>query len=277
MATPRLLTTALGLIALIAPASANGAIFNYYIGRDGLVSFSSGTYAGYVNPNYTRVTFLYAHPNQVNPSGNHYHAIGAYSLTGPAELPVVNSTNANNRIPEQYTGQPPLTLVPGTGVFTGKLVSAATAEHYSDLRILSVDALAGFPPGTPEHFMFNSSGGRWAGSMAGTTVALQLVSKTAGLHISTSNGTEILASPGDVFPLGAGDAIDFTPVFWTDGSAALGTYSAELRLLETSSAVLDGGRFFIDFAVVPEPASLGLIGLAACVLLRRRSRIVGKS
>jgi hypothetical protein len=64
-------------------------------------------------------------------------------------------------------------------------------------------------------------------------------------------------------------------VLWVDSAAAPGVYTAEFRLTDEDGIVGDSGRFFFDVQVVPEPASLALIGLAvgliATAARRRRS------
>ena len=103
-------------------------------------------------------------------------------------------------------------------------------------------------------------------------IALELLSHSPGLNIATQTGTQILANDLDRFEIGQGDDWSFTPVFWVDNSAAPGTYSAQLRLVDESGAYLPSGSFNLDFAVVPEPTSLALAGagLAAIAVGRRR-------
>jgi hypothetical protein len=266
------------IIFMAVPAQAT--FYEYYIGIDGSPMLTSGAYAGLANPNQGRLTFLFAHPNEDSPASSHYHGIGAYSYTGPASSPTVQSTNTNNRIPEISSGQGPLPLAPGSGMFEGRLVSQPIPGlEYSNLAIRSTQDLSGFTSGTPEAFLFTSSGGRWMGSLEGAQVALQLVSITDGLNLVDELGAPILLSPGDTHLLGLGNTLAFTPTFWTDGAAPSGTYSAQFRLLDLGSATgrslfEQSGTFNVDFQVVPEPSTVTLmalgIGVLAIVSTRRR-------
>jgi hypothetical protein len=267
------------IILMAVPAHAIS--YEYYIGVDGFPTLTSGAYAGLANPNQGRLTFLHFNPTEVEASSSsHYHAIGAYSYAGPAGSPTIQSTNSNNRIPETFSGQPPLPLLPGTGIHEGRLIShAIDGLTYSNLKIQSTQALNGFPAGSIEHHLFNSSNGRWNGSLAGAQVGLQLVSLSEGLHIANETGMPVLESAGDVHLLGPGNGLSFTPTFWTDNTAADGTYAAQFRLLDLGSATgrspfAQSGTFNIDFQVVPEPSTVTLLALGAGVLvvvsMRRR-------
>jgi len=274
MKSPLIVKSALiAMTALAIPTSGLLAeTVGYYIGIDSRNPLVSGVYVGMENPNAGRLTFLYAHtygfvPGHA-PSGesdfsiNHYHPIGAYSLSGPTNQMVINPTSGNNRIPEISSRQPPLTLAPTTNaLYAGKWVSARTEEHYSDLRWRATDDLnqpTRYGPGSPEWILFYSSAGTRTNSLAGAVVALELVSKTEGLHIGNAETLDILMNPGDRFSLGVGPAINFQPVFWVDAAAPVGTYSAAFKLVDTGA---EGGRtpfgesgiFHLDFKVAPEP------------------------
>ena len=134
--------------------SSAAATVSYYVGLDNLGTLTSGDYAGLVNPNLGRLTMLYNH-------GDHFHGIGAYSYTGPSGSPTVLPTNTNNRIPETSSGDDPLPLSPGTGLYAGALVNYPGPSEYSDIVFNSVNQLAGFGPADPETILFLSSGGRW--------------------------------------------------------------------------------------------------------------------
>jgi hypothetical protein len=223
----------------------------YYIAIDNLEVLTSGDYAGLPNPNYGRLTFLFAHPNEEDPSTNHFHSIGAYSYTGPVDNPTVISTNSNNRIPEIYTGALPLRLLPGTEIYAGKLVSQDTGEEYSRLNMASVQALSGFPSDSPEGFLFHSSSDRWSAPITGAVVALQLVSITPRLHIADDSGNRVFARQAR-HQLGEGNSLVFFPTFWTKEGVPAGTYSVTLKLVDvrTDGAPLDdSGRFTLDFRV----------------------------
>jgi hypothetical protein len=229
---------------------------HYFVAVDSLATLTSGTYAGLPNPNYGRLTFLFAHPSEENPSSSHFHAIGAYSYAGPVESPTVIPTNTNNRIPELSTGDLPLRLLPGTGVFEGRLASRPTGEEYSDLRVASVQVLSGFPGDSIEGFLFRSSEGRWTAPLTDAVVALQRVSRTPGLHLAEATGAEV--PPEGLHALGAGDTFRVAPVYWTERTAPVGTYSATWKLVDVGTGETrlgESGRFTIDFRV-PAPGDL---------------------
>lgn len=241
---------------------ARAQMVNLYVGIDGRAVLASGTYVGKPNPNYGRLSLFYAHQYPYGEfANNHYHGIGAYTLTGDAASPVANDTSAGNRIPEVYTELPGVALVRDTNaVWAGKLISRRHVEHYSDFRLRSVHSLARFGDGSSELAMFRSSAGTRTNLMTGAILALELVSKSAGLGIANAQGTAILAHPGDRQVLGNGDDVnlEFLPVFWVEASAAPGTYSAEFRLVDVNTEggrtpIPASGRFSFDFRVQGTP------------------------
>ncbi|MBX9605013.1 MAG: all3515 family Zur-repressed PEP-CTERM protein [Gammaproteobacteria bacterium] len=243
----------------------------YLIGRDRLETLATGAYAGQANPNFGRLTLLYNH-------GDHFHPIGAYSLTGPAASPTVQQTNTNNRLPEVSSLQPPLPLTVGAGLYAGKQVSSGNdALEYGDLRMVAFDVLLDDAPGSPEAILANSSNGRYKAPIAGARVGLQLVSISAGLNVGDGDTLNLL-SVGQTIEISDGGTLDFEPVFWVDAGAAAGTYSAALRLVElgTSGAVLSrGGVFNFDFAApapIPLPAAVWLLGGGMLPLVLRARR-----
>jgi hypothetical protein len=252
---------------------AQASLVEYYVGVDGRETITTGAYAGLPNPNFGRLTFLFAHPNEGNPANNHYHGIGAWSYSGPAASPTVNATNTNNRIPETFTNQAPLPLFPGEGAQAGRWVSQAVPGlEYSDLQWESTQSLSGFAPGTPEHFMFTSSGNRWAGPLDNTNVALELVDVTPGLQVADHTGTPILSAIGQTYTLGDGNLLSFRPSFFTTENTQA-RYSASFRLIDLNGTLQNSGTFHFDFAPVPIPAAAwlfgsGVIGLAT--LARRK-------
>lgn len=266
-----------GTVALGATLSwagmAQASLVEYYVGVDSQQTITTGTYAGLPNPNLGRLTFLFAHPDETNPADNHYHGIGAWSYSGPAASPTVNATNANNRIPETFTNQEPLPLFPGQGAQAGKWVSQAVPGlEYSDLQWESTQSLSLAAPGTPEHFLFTSSGGRWAGPLDNTKVGLELVSATPGLHVADNTGTPIFSTSGEIYELGDGNLLSFLPSFFTTEDTQA-RYSASFRLIDLNGTLQHSGTFHMDFAPVPLPAAAwlfgsGVIGLAG--LARRK-------
>lgn len=259
---------ALGGTQMVSATIVGGA--EYLIGRDRLATLGgSGIYGGLPNPNFGRLTMLFNH-------GNHYHGIGAYSYVGTPPDQSVLDTNANNRIPETYTGEPPLVLRSGSGPLYGdKLVNHPDpAVEYSSITFRSVDSLAGYAPGSPESILYNSSNGRWSGSLAGTRIAIELVSITAGLTVGDASTLNLFESSSR-YDLGAGDAIDFTPVFWVMAGAPVQTYSAAFRFLDlgVNGAILSqGGVFHFDFTPVPVPAAVWMFLSGAFALLGIRRK-----
>jgi Ca2+-binding RTX toxin-like protein len=221
---------------------------HYFVAVDTRATIVGGVYNGLPNPNAGRLTFLVAHTDEEEPSTNHFHGIGAYSYTGPAAHPTLVLTNTNNRIPETFTLQPPITLTPRDGRF----VSSLTGEEYANLRTESIQSLSGFPADSFEGFLSNSSQGRWTTPFTGAVVTLELVALTPGLHISNEAGQEILANVGDTYVLGDGNTLRFTPTFWTSATAAPGTYSATFKLKDISGGSApfgESGTFHLDFRV----------------------------
>lgn len=265
-------TTLLG--ATLSWASmAQASLVEFYVGVDRQETIASGTYTGLPNPNFGRLTFLFAHHDETTPANSHYHGIGAWSYSGPAVSPTVNDTNTNNRIPETFTNQAPLPLFPGQGAQAGKWFSQAVPGlEYSDLQWESTQSLNLATAGTPEHFLFTSSGNRWAGALDNTNVALELVGVTPGLQVADDTGTSILSTIGETYTLGDGNLLSFRPSFFTTEDAQT-RYSASFRLIDLNGTLQNSGTFHIDFAPVPLPAAAwlfgsGVIGLAG--LARRK-------
>lgn len=263
--------------AALSATEVQAALYSYYVGTDNQATIPSGTYAGQANPNYNRLTLLYGHTYPDNPTSNHFHRLGAYALTGSAASPNTFFTNA--RIPEG--ANPALPLQAGTGVFAGKLISSPISDpvigHYSHLTVAPVADLQPFSTNgianEPEDYLYNASAGRYSTtSLAGTDVHFELVSLTPGLNVGTAAGVPLFVNPGDEHHLGDGDTFaNWTPWFWTDSSAAPGTYSATFKLTDEEGLFGDSGEFRYEFQVVPEPGSTTLLGgLLALGMLRRR-------
>jgi hypothetical protein len=277
-----LATAALALAAAPAALAKDLDIASYIVGVDGLTTIATGTYAGLANPNHNRLTFLFAHTYPATPASNHYHSKGVFRYTG-LNLGAATATevNPNNFLPEGTL--PPLTLTLATGgAYDGKLVSSIgspTDANYafSFLTIEDVGKLAGFGPGAPETILLNSSSGRWNGPLTGADVHLQLVSLTPGLNVGVGSLLQAFVNPGDDWHLE--DSFSFTPTFWTELTAAPGTYAAQFKLTDEQGLFGDSGtfefRFEVPAAAIPEPsafaalAGLGALGLAAT---RRRRR-----
>lgn len=113
----------------------------FYVGIDGRPNVIGGGFDGLPNPNASRLTFLFDH-------GDHFHGIGAWAYGGTPAAPVVDPTNANNRIPEIHAGNQPIALQWGTGAYASKWVSqvlpdGAINHDYSHLGVASTQSLAG--------------------------------------------------------------------------------------------------------------------------------------
>lgn len=132
---------------------------DYYVAIDSRPDMT-GYYVNHPNPNFNRLTLLFAHsyPSAFAPgfsfTTNHYHRVGFFNYAAaPAgwssPLPAGASptvVTGNQRLPEgTYT---PVKLVPGTGAFAGKFVSTDRVEdgedistEYDDFRFRSVQAM----------------------------------------------------------------------------------------------------------------------------------------
>ncbi|MCY7316710.1 MAG: all3515 family Zur-repressed PEP-CTERM protein [Rubrivivax sp.] len=250
-----------------------------YIGIETLRTIGSGTSAGLANPNAMRLTWLYDH-------GDHFHSIGAYSYSGTAAAPVVNATNANNRLPDPYTRTTPansaILLAAGSGAFAGSwasavLPSSAPGYEYSHLDVVSIQSLNDMTPAAD--VLFDRSNKRWNASFQGVSVGVQLVTATPGLRVAFGSALDLFAS-SSVLALGSSNAMQQMPVFDVDASAADGSqYAAQFMLvnLGSNTNVREGGNFYVDFQVaqpVPEQAAWMtlLAGLAVVTGVAKRRR-----
>jgi hypothetical protein len=273
---------AVALVSLAGTASAHDLdIPSYIVGVDNLPTIASGTFAGMANPNYNRLTFLFAHTYPVTPASNHYHSKGVYRYdpASSAESPLIQ-VNPSNYVPEG--ANPPITLSIGTGDYSGKLVSnpldpSDAGYAFSFMTIADVDSLRGFGSGSPEDILLNSSSGRWSASIAGADVHVELVFLSDGLNVGVGSDLNAFVNPGDDHHLA--DSFSFTPTFWTEFDAAPGTYIAQFKLTDENGTFGDSGTFEYRFAVaassIPEPSStaalagFAILGLAVA---RRRRR-----
>ena len=212
--------------------------------------------------NQGHVTLLYDH-------GDHFHRIGVFG-------------GAIGQVPEASAGGP-LKLAAGTGSLAGRYVStpylgdlADPTAPYSNTSMTSIWALSGGQPGSAQAVLFNSSGGRYQGSLAGTSLALELIAISAGLNLADAAGAGTLNSPGSRIALGAGDGFGtFLPRFFTDAGVAAGSsYSASFKLVDLNGVAQESGQFRYVFQAVPEPSSFALagLGLGAFALVGRRRR-----
>jgi len=268
MRTKQLVSLSLMVMGLSASAQLHAnetGLSGYYIGLDNHATMTSGDYNGLDNPNYGNLTLLLNH-------GNHYHGIGAYSYSGPADMPTSNDTNTNNRVPEISSLEEPLTLNWGSGnLYSGKLTSQDSSSEYGNLSFSRVDNLADHETGSEEQILFNSSSNRWSTLLGDTAIGLQLISATPGLFVGDAQTADLFAG-GDTISLDSYLNDGFAPIFWMASAAAAGTYTAEFRLVGLNDANINSGRFYFDFApvAVPLPAAIwffasglfGYIGLS---------------
>lgn len=267
---PTHLPTLVPLFALASLAGADAALVSYYVGVDTLQTIAgTGTYGGLDNPNYNRLTLLFAHTYPDTPAGNHYHSKAIQVYTGPnlgTSTAVI--TSPSNFVPEGANPPVPLSLA-DAGLYAGMWVSAPLpGNSFSSLTLEDTGRIASFAPGTGEEILFNSGSQRWTGSLAGADVHLQLVGLSDGLHVGDAASMNLFVNPGDEHHLD--DSFSFTPVFWTDANALPGTYTAQFRLTDETATFGDSGVFEYRFQVVPEPALALLGGLGLLGLLRRR-------
>ena len=267
------LVALVGLVGLGGtwPAWADGGSrhdegIGFYVGIDTRITVPSGTYKDRAEPNAGRLTFLFDH-------GDHFHGIGAYSLSGPADAPTILPTNTNNRIPETYTSLSSIPLQQGSGAFAGSWVSQVLpdsdpAHEYSHLGIASIQSLNDLS--AEADVLFHSSGDRWSAQYRNTTVALKLLSATPGLKVAAGGAMDIFGG-GDTYTLGPSGNFEFLPTYYVAAGAAPGVYTAQFMLVNQGSNAnaRDSGYFYLDFSVptpVPEPGTWALFGLGLLAL-----------
>jgi hypothetical protein len=270
----------------VGPSDAQAQFAEYYIGRDQRATVAgTGTYGGLPDPNFNRITFLYAHTYPTTPTSNHYHGKSNYTYFGPnaGAATTVQPYNGNasgaetgNFLPE--SGPPiPLTY-DSAGVFNNRFRTGLTpGVPFSNMRLRSVNSLSGFATGSPEQILFDSSAGRWNGLITGSNLNLVLVSTShPDLDVFDQIGNPILTGNGQSYNLGSGATLDFTPVLAMPGGTPFGNYWARFKITDTGTGNAGGpwgesGEFVMNFAV-PEPGTMLGLPIAAIGLLARRRR-----
>lgn len=270
------ITTLLAAAALLSATTAR-ALEHYYLGIDDLPTIASGIYAGLPNPNFNRLTFLYAPTYEGAPETWHYHSKGIYRYTGPnLGAGTATTFTVSDYVPEGIA--PPIKLQIGTGIYAGALVTepytdvSLITSFSSDLTIASTQSLDGFGPTDGETYLFNSSVGRWNSPFDDADVHFELISLTPGLNVGDATNLNIMTNPGDDWHVGDGSTnFSFTPILWTADNAAPGIYEAKFKLVDESGAYGSSGEFRIRTEVVPEPSTAAtLLGGVALLLARRR-------
>ena len=244
-----------------------------FVGIDSLQTIG-GTpgngYAGLVNPNYNRLTFLYGHQydgSEAPADQSHFHSKGTFVYSGLASSPTI-VRSASYYLPEGTN--PPLNLLPGSGALSAYGISGLESRHFANTTFRPVSWLDRDGAQPWEKAAYGSSAGRWTGSLGKANLALEVMGLTSGLRILNSDGTVAASTTGDLFGLGSGDFAT-TPIFAVNQSA-VGAYTAQLRLRDLNGNFGDSGVFEYRFQAqpVPEPATLAALGIGALDLLRRR-------
>jgi hypothetical protein len=272
----------------------------FHVTYDNAPNVTFGTYLGQPNPNYQRLTFMLSHTYAETPWNNHFHRIGSYGYTGPAGSPTV-TPSTNDRIPEPGYLDDGLALLPGSGVFAGKLVSGmgpaalpndSIEQEFGHLTIAPMDSLMAFDgldhpnpaledpnPAVvgakhPVHYLINASSGVYKNSVNGVRIGLELTAISPGLEITDAAGASLFGSVGDVLTLGETGDWSLTPYFAVDGlTAPASAFSATFKLVDLSDSPQfgDSAPFSFDFVTVPEPtgAVLGLVAIGLAAIRRR--------
>jgi hypothetical protein len=281
-----LLATSAGLCSL-SRAYVSGQD-NYFVGIDTLTTLTSGAFAGQANPNFGKLTILYAHmyPDSGSPgaASSHYHAKSSIRLyrdtvSGPIltsdTAVTVNAqgvlTGLVNYVPE--TSGTKIRLGEGSGTFSGKYATGflGNSTEWENMTFRPNAWLNRPGASLAEISTYNTSGGRYTGSLGTRTIGLRIESLSAGLEAWDVTGTTQY-NVGQVISLGSGD-FRSAPIFATNTSMGQGvSLNALVRIVDLSDPTVSSGTTEFRFATVPEPTSMAVLGIGAAALLRKRKR-----
>ena len=263
---------ACGMVSINTNASA--ALASYYIGTDSRPAILSGTYMGLANPNQGRLTFLFAHYDEIDSAyPHHYHSKGSFVYTGPntgITTSVIVSTNSFlPEGPATHLAMAAVTL----GAYAGKTAIVEDSNnHFSMLQMFDTGKLDTNIP--LENTLFNSSANRWSSLITGANVNMQLTFATPGLKFGTASDPNSDPFPG-VSGKVLGDDINFKWTPWVDSSTPENSeFVARFKLIDDRSGPNkfgDSGEFEFRLKTIPEPSS-ALLTLAGGMLLLRRRR-----
>lgn len=240
------------IVAPLAPRPAAEFIpeTELFIGIDGAEKVAAGPYAGLANPNFGRLTLLYAHQydgsGDTKPSSSHYHSKGVMVYKGEVSAPTTGPS-PSSFLPE---GSGTLSLLPGTGALSGYCVSGLEKKPLSNLTLRPV-AWLNRPNAKEWESVIYKGGPRWTGELKSAKVALEVVSLTSGLVLLKKDGSVLASAPGKQLEVGSGD-FAFTPLLGVKKGAKPGPYTAQFRLRDLSGTLKESGVFELRFEV-PAP------------------------
>lgn len=215
-----------------------------FIGVDGTEKYASGTFAGLANPNFKRLTLLYAHQYNDSPESSHYHSKGLFYYSGEATAPKV--VNTGGTLPEGEGSF--LKLLPGEGSLSDYLVSGQEKVHFANLTFRPVAWLNRSGAKEWETATYKS-GPKFTGSLDKAKIALEVVSLSEGLVVLNSKGSVVADSAGDRIEVGTKN-FAFKPIIGIKKGASAGPYTAEFRLRDLSGTFKESGSFQVRFQVL---------------------------
>lgn len=282
-------TLILGTLSLSA-ASVQADWVKYYVSTDQrsapLTATGGGTYPN--QPNYGRLQMLFEHHESTPP---HWHPKARLQYTGTAASPVLGQNTGAMQETQSGTGAwtrlqsssaADYSNAFGTGYYISK---PATGNVEDNFTIRSIESLRGFGPTDVETVMLKSSPltapdvlagqGRYEGGISPLShVHIELVSVSdpaLKVFIDAEGVVGSLAVGADAH-VGDGNNWEFTPILAlanADVPTVETLYTATFRMVDEEGIHGNSGLFSFTVAV-PEPATLGLLGLGSLFLRRRR-------